>query len=95
MEVKAVIGKERSGGTNRIVSYMILADGVEVYYEETTLDGMATDAAVLETVQQLADVRAQQVLGVKAAVTEQRLEGREVALPATMAAVGTVKVADG
>lgn len=93
MEVKAVIGKERSGGTNRIVSYVILADGVEVFTGAVTEDGLTTDEVILERVQQEADLRAQQVLGVKQAVAEQRLEGREIALPVTMAAVGTM--ADG
>ncbi|MEN6305761.1 MAG: hypothetical protein ABFE08_05010 [Armatimonadia bacterium] len=79
-EVKAIITGERSGGTNRIVAYTILADGVEIYREETTVDGLTSDAEATEVVRQLAEVRAQQVLAVVRAVETQPLKGVEIPL---------------
>ncbi len=79
-EVKAVIGEERSGVTNRIVDYAILSDGAEIYRGTVTEDGTATDEQVLASVEQVADREAQKVLGVTEAVKNQPLKNREIPL---------------
>ena len=79
-DVKAVIGDERSGVTNRIVDYAILSDGVEIYRGTVTEDGTATDEQVLASVEQVADREAQKVLGVTEAVKAQPLKNREIVL---------------
>ncbi len=91
-DIKAVIGDERSGITNRIVDYAILSDGAEIYRGTVTEDGTATDDQVLASVEQVADREAQKVLGVVEAVRAQPLKGVEILLKAATAMLAAKEV---